>query len=190
MVPLTALLLPLLLSAIVVFVASSIIHMVLPYHRTDIRKLPAPAEGEVLDTFRRLALQPGDYAVPHAGSPAGMKDPEFVARMTRGPLVFMTVAPGAAPSMGTNLVQWFVFIVIVNTFSAYLASRAVEPAADYLSVFRFVGTPAFMGYSLAAMHESIWYKRSWSRTAKTIFDGLVYALLTAGVFGWLWPTNI
>lgn len=76
--------------------------------------------------------------------------------------------------------------MIVTVFSAYLASRAVQPGADYLAVFRFVGTPAFMGYSLAALHESIWYKRSWVRTFKSVFDGLVYALLTAGVFGWLW----
>jgi hypothetical protein len=190
MVPLTALVLPLLLSAIVVFVASSIIHMVLPYHRTDVRKLTAQQEGELLEAFRRLAVQPGDYAAPHAGSPAGMKDPDFVAKMKRGPLVFMTVAPGATLSMGTNLLQWFVFIVIVNLFAAYLASRAVPPGSDYLSVFRFVGTSAFMGYALALLHESIWYRRSWSRTAKSVFDGLVYALLTAGVFGWLWPTAV
>ena len=50
-----------------------------------------------------------------------------------------------------------------------------------------VGTTAFMGYSLALLPESIWYKRRWSRTFKSMFDGLIYALLTAGVFGWLWP---
>jgi hypothetical protein len=29
--------------------------------------------------------------------------------------------------------------------------------------------------------------RSWIRTLKSMFDGLIYALLTASVFGWLWP---
>ena len=116
-----------------------------------------------------------------------MKDPAFVAKAKRGPLVFMTVAPGALPSIGKNLVQWFVCIVIVTVFAAYIASRAAAAGADYLTVFRFVGTTAFMGYSLASLHESIWYMRSWLRTFKSMFDGLVYALLTAGVFGWLWP---
>lgn len=187
MVTLTSLVLPILISAVVVFIASSIIHMVLTYHRSDVRKLPNQQEDEVLEALRRLNLSPGDYAVPHPGSPDQMKDAAFVAKAKRGPLVFMTVAPGAVPSMSTNLVQWFACIVIVTVFAAYIASRAASPGADYLTVFRFIGTPAFMGYSLASLHESIWYMRSWVRTFKSMFDGLVYALLTAGVFGWLWP---
>jgi hypothetical protein len=54
-------------------------------------------------------------------------------------------------------------------------------------VFRLVGTAAFMGYSLALLQHSIWYKRNWGTTLKSVFDGLLYGLLTAGVFGWLWP---
>jgi hypothetical protein len=187
MVSLTALVLPLLVSAVIVFVASFVIHMVLGYHKSDLRKLPDRQEDEVLDAFRRLNLAPGDYGVPHPGSPDRMKDPAFIAKMKKGPLVLMTVAPGAAPSMGTNLTQWFVMVLIVNLFAAYVASRAVGPGSDYLMVFRFVGTTAFMGYALGLLPESIWYRRSWVRTLKGVFDGLVYALLTAGVFGWLWP---
>ena len=187
MVPLTSLILPIVISAVVVFVASSIIHMVLPYHRDDFRRLSADKENELLDVLRRMALPPGDYAAPHAGSPAGMKDPEFIARMKKGPQILMTVAPGGPPALGTSLVLWFIFILIVTLFAAYIAGRAVGPAADYLTAFRFVGTTAFMGYSLALLDNSIWFKRKWGTTAKSVFDGLVYALLTAGVFGWLWP---
>lgn len=187
MVSLTALVLPLLVSAVVVFIASFLIHMVLGYHKSDLRKLPDQQEDAVLEAVRRLNLAPGDYGVPHPGSPERMKDPAFIAKMKKGPLVLMTVAPGAAPAMGTNLMQWFVLILVVNLFAAYIASRAVAPGMEYLMVFRFVGTAAFMGYSLATVNESIWYRRSWARTLKSVFDGLVYALLTAGVFGWLWP---
>jgi hypothetical protein len=187
MVSLTALVIPILVSAVVVFIASSIIHMVLPYHRTDVRRVPPQQENEILETFRRLNLPPGDYAAPHAGSAAGMKDPEFVAKLKKGPLVFVTLAPGEVPSLGKSLLLWFIFTVVVTLFAAYITSRAVGPGTDYLTVFRFVGTTAFMGFSLALLHESIWYKRNWSRTLKSMFDGLVYALLTAGVFGWLWP---
>ena len=187
MVPLTSLVLPVLISAAVVFIASSIIHMVLGYHRSDVRKLPEQQEDGMLEALRRLNLTPGEYAVPHPGSPDRMKDPAFLAKAKKGPLVFMTVAPGAVPSLGGNLLQWFGLVVVVNVFAAYIASRAAAPGADYLTVFRFVGTTAFMGYSLAALNESIWYMRSWVRTFKSVFDGLVYALLTAGVFGWLWP---
>lgn len=185
MVPVMSLAIPIVVSAVIVFVASSIIHMVLPYHRTDLRK--PPKEDELLEALRRLNLPPGDYAAPHAGSPAGMKQPEFIEKMKKGPIVFMTIAPGSPPSMATNLVLWFFYSVVVSFFAAYIAGRAVGPGADYRTVFRFVGSTAFMGYSLALLQNSIWYKRNWSMTLKSMFDGLVYGLLTAGTFGWLWP---
>jgi hypothetical protein len=89
--------------------------------------------------------------------------------------------------MASNLVLWFIYTVVVSFFAAYIAGRAVGPGSDYLVVFRFVGTTAFMGYALALPQNSIWYRRSWGTTLKSMFDGLVYALLTAGTFGWLWP---
>ena len=60
-------------------------------------------------------------------------------------------------------------------------------ATPYLTVFRIVGTVTFAGYALALAQYSIWYGRAWSITLKSMFDGLIYALLTGGVFGWLWP---
>jgi hypothetical protein len=185
MVPMISLAVPILLSAVIVFVASSIIHMVLPYHRKDFRKLAK--EEEVLDALRRLNVPPGDYMAPHAGSPEGMKKPEFVEKMKKGPIVLMTIAPGAPPSMGTNLLFWFLYLVVVSFFAAYIASRALAPGAPYLEAFRFAGGSAFMGYSLALLQNSIWYKRNWGATLKSVFDGLVYGLLTGGTFGWLWP---
>jgi hypothetical protein len=187
MVPLTSLVIPTVISAIVVFFASFIIHMVLGYHKNDLRKLPDAQEDEIIAAVSRLHLAPADYGVPHPGSPERMKDPAFLAKMNKGPIVFMTVSPGASPNMGKPLAQWFVFTLVITFFAAYIASRAVAPGTDYLTVFRFVGTSAFMGYALGSIPESIWYKRSWGRTFVTVFDGLIYALLTAGVFGWLWP---
>ncbi len=185
MVSLTSLWLPILLSAVIVFVVSSIIHMLLTYHRSDLRKLRN--EDEALEALRRLDIPPGDYALPHAGSPAGMKDPQFVAKMKQGPIVLMTVAPGTVPSMARSLVLWFLYSALVGVFAAYIAGRALGPGADYLAVFQFVGCTAFVGYSLALLQNSIWYRRDWGATLKSVFDGLVYGLLTAGAFGWLWP---
>ena len=187
MVPLTSLVVPIVISAIVVFFASFLIHMVLGYHKTDLRKLPDQQEDEILAAVSKLHLAPGDYGVPHPGSPDRMKDPAFIAKATKGPVVLMNVSPGTTPSLGKSLGMWFVFVLIVTKFSAYIAGRAVPSGADYLTVFRFVGTSAFMGYALGQIPESIWYKRSWVRTCKSVFDRLIYALLTAGVFGWLWP---
>jgi hypothetical protein len=185
MVPITALVLPIVLSAILVFVASSIIHMLLPIHRGDLRGVPA--EDDVRQALGRAKIPPGDYAVPFAGSPAAMKDPAFIAKMTAGPVLFMTVRPAGPPTMASSLVQWFVYTLVVGVAAAYVAGRALAPGAQYLEVFRFAGTAAFLCYSMSLPQGSIWWKRSWSATVKTMIDGLVYGLLTGGAFGWLWP---
>ena len=92
--------------------------------------------------------------------------------------------------MGKSLLLWFVYVVVVTIFAAYIAGRALGPGTHYLLVFRFVGASAFMGYSLALPQQSIWYRRNWGTTLLSMFDGLVYALLTAGTFGWLWPPRL
>jgi hypothetical protein len=177
--------LPILLSAVIVFVVSSIIHMLLPYHRSDFGKLPA--EDEVMDALRKFDIPPGDYVMPCAGSPKEMGTPEFTEKVTKGPVAFITMLPSGRPSMVKNLVQWFIYCIVVGGFAAYIAGRALEPGAHYLAVFRFAGCTALIGYAVALWQNSIWYKRPWGTTLKSTFDGLVYALLTAGTFGWLWP---
>jgi hypothetical protein len=185
MVPVTSLWLPILVSAVIVFVASAIIHMVLPYHRGDLRKIAK--EEEVQEALRRFNLPPGDYALPHAGTPAEMKDPRFVERRSKGPVVLMTVIQPGPPAMGRELTLWFIFTIVVSIFAAYIAGRAVGPGGDYLQVFRFAGCTAFVGHSLALADNSIWFHRNWGMTIKSMIDGLIYGLLTGGTFGWLWP---
>jgi hypothetical protein len=184
-VSIVSLALPIVLSAVIVFVVSSVIHMALTYHRTDFQKVPK--EDEVMAALRPFNLQPGDYITPFAVSPDAMKAPEFVQKMTAGPVIFMTVMPSGPPSMTASLIQWFAYSLAVSISAAYVAGRALGPGADYLDVFRFAGTAAFLAYSGAIIQNSIWYKRNWSATLKSVFDGLVYAAFTAGTFGWLWP---
>jgi hypothetical protein len=184
-VGLAALWLPILLSAVIVFVVSSIIHMALPWHKSDYPKLPD--EDKVRNALRPLNLPPGDYMVPRPASMQDMKSPEFQAKMKEGPKLVLTVMPTGTAGMTSNLVNWFLYSVVVNIFAGYVASRAVGAGAPYLQVFRFVGVTAFVGYSLALWQMSIWYRRSWAITFKSTVDGLIYALLTAGTFGWLWP---
>lgn len=185
MVPLMSLGLPILLGAVLVFVASSIIHMVLPYHRSDYGKVPS--EDAVMDALRPFDIPPGDYVIPHAGGREEMGNPEFIEKMNKGPVVFATFMAGGPPSMAKSLVQWFIYCVIVSIFAAYITGRALGAGAEYLDVFRFAGAAAFSGYALALLQNSIWYRRGWGATLKSVFDGLIYALLTAGAFGWLWP---
>lgn len=184
MVTLTALWLPILLSAVVVFIASSIIHMALPWHAKDFRKFPA--EDAVLDALRPFDLAPGEYVAPLAESMAQMNSPEFKAKIERGPRVMLTVR-GGVDSMPRNLALWFVYLIVVGIFAGYAAGLALAPGADYMIVFRATSTVAFAGYALALWQNVIWYARGLGYTLRTTIDGLVYALLTGGVFGWLWP---
>ena len=185
MVSVISLWIPILLSAVIVFVASSIIHMVLRYHRTDFGTIPN--EDEVMDALRKFDIPPGDYVIPCAGSSKEMGSPEFIEKATKGPVGFMTVMESGPPAMGKSLMLWFIYCIVVGITAAYITGRALGPEAHYLAVFRFAGCTAFVGYALALWQNTIWYKRSWSTTLKSTFDGLVYALLTAGTFGWLWP---
>ena len=185
MVPVTALWLPILVAAVLVFVVSSIIHMLLGYHAADFRKVPK--EDEVMEALRRFSIAPGDYLVPCPDSPKQMRAPEFIAKRDRGPVLVMTMMPSGEQGMARSLTLWFIYSIVVGVFAGYLTGAALGPGAPYLSVFRFAGTVAFAGYSLALMQNSIWYRRGWGFTVRGMFDGLVYALLTAGAFGWLWP---
>jgi hypothetical protein len=185
MVGLSALLVPILLSAVIVFVVSSAIHMFTPWHKNDYPKLPN--EDRVLDALRPLNIPPGDYVAPRPSGMAEMRTPAFTERMKRGPVLSLTVMPNGPVTMGGPLALWFVYSVVVGIFAGYVASRALPPGTMYLQVFRFVGTTAFMAYALGLWQMSIWYHRSWTTTIRSTVDGLVYALLTAGTFGWLWP---
>jgi hypothetical protein len=185
MTALHALWLPILLSSVIVFVASSVIHMALPWHKTDYPRVPD--EDRVMEAIRPLAIPPGDYMVPRATARGEMASPEFAEKMKRGPVLVLTVMPNGPFSMGRNLILWFLYSAVVGLFAAYVAGRALPPGARYLAVFRFVGATAFIGYALALWQMSIWYRRAWTTTVKATVDGLIYALLTAGTFGWLWP---
>lgn len=187
MVSLTSLWMPIVLSAVLVFIMSSIIHMALGYHKNDFASVPN--EAAATDALRALNLSAGDYMLPRPNSMAEMKDPAFIERMTKGPNLTMTVFPATngPPGMGAQLGQWFVFCLIVGLFAAYVAGRTLAPNAEYLTVFRVAGTVAFVGHVLAQWPAVIWYHRSTAATLRGTLDGLIYGLLTGGVFGWLWP---
>lgn len=186
MIDMFALWLPILVSAVIVFVASAVIHMAPLWHKNDYPKVPN--EDKLRDALRPLAIPPGDYMVPRASSSKDMSSPAFIEKLKQGPVLVLTVmANRSSVSMSKNLIQWFIYCLIVSIFAAYIASRSLAPGTDYLRVFQIAGAVAFVGYAVALLQMSIWYERSWSLTNKSLFDGLIYALLTGGTFGWLWP---
>ena len=185
MTPLYGLWLPVLLSAVIVFVASSVIHMLLPWHKSDY--LRVPDEDKVMELLRPLAIPPGDYIIPRPSSTQEMRSPEFAEKLNKGPVLIMTAWRNGPMPMASNLVLWFLYSVVVGVFAAYVAGRALPLGASYLRVLQLAGVTAFIGYSVALWQMSIWYRRAWSTTLKATIDGLIYALLTGATFAWLWP---
>jgi hypothetical protein len=184
MVPLSALLVPILVSAVVVFVGSSIIHMVLPFHRSDYRQLPE--EDKLLAALRAGGLKRGLYIFPFS-THKDMKSPAVQEKYKQGPVGMLTVFPSGPVAMPKFLGLWLTYCLLIGLFVAYLAGHTMAPGAPYRAVFRVAGTAAFLVYALGPLVNGIWKGLPWSVALKEAFDGLIYSLLAAGTFGWLWP---
>lgn len=183
MVSLLSLWLPIVLSAVAVFILSSLVWMVLPWHRQDFQKLPDEAAA-------RAALrsaEPGLYTVPHMGHRSQMQNPEYVKKLEEGPVGILVMMPKGNPAMSRSLVQWFLWSLVVSTTVAYVVSRSIPGGVGFTLVFQVGSTVAWMGYSWAYVQEGIWFGRPWSHVAKQLADGLLYALATGALFGWLYP---
>ena len=177
--------LPLVVASIGVFFASSLMHMVLPFHRKDYNQLPN--EDEVLEVLRKSPPAPAHYMMPYASGPEEANTPEMKEKYAKGPVAMINVLAPGSLSMGRSLGGWFVMCVIGSLFCAYVASATLAPGADYLKVFQVVGAVAFAVYALGEPVNSIWRGQPWGNTCRAMVDGLVYSLVSAGVFGWLWP---
>jgi hypothetical protein len=185
MVSLAELWLPILLSAVFVFVASSIIHMATPMHKGDFRKMPG--EDRVMAEMRAQGLVPGSYMFPCAGSMKDMGTPEMIEKCKQGPVGMLNVIPSGAPGMGKNLAQWFGYLLLISVFTAYAAMLGLDRDAEFTPVFRLAGTVATLSYATHAIPDSIWHGQTWGVTFKFLIDGIIYGLITGAMLGWLWP---
>ncbi len=178
--------LPILVSAVFVFVASSLIHMALQIHKGDYEKLPN--EAAFLDSLRKAGVRPGQFMFPCPGSMKEMGSAEMQAKFQQGPVGSMVVRPSGPPFMGKALGQWFAFCLVVAVFVAYL-SKPLGHGAEGMVVFRRAGIAAVLGYAFSSVTDSIWKGVKWGTTLKFIFDGIVYAIVTGATFAWLWPAT-
>jgi len=183
--PIGSLWLPVLVSALVVFVASFILHMVLKYHKSDIK--PLPNEAAVRDAIGKGSPTPGLYFSPYCSDHSQMNDPAIKQMFEKGPVAMITIVQNGAPKMSKHLSLWFAFCLLVSFVAAYVARHTLHPGDDGMLVARITGTVAFAGYALSHVSDSIWKAQPWGNTVRALIDGLIYALLTAGVFCLLWP---
>lgn len=185
MITLTQLWLPILLSAIGVFIASSIVHMALKFwHMPDYHGFSN--EDEVGAAIRKSNPTPGMYMLPFCKM-EDMKKPEAQEKFKQGPVAFMILRPNGVPNMGKNLGQWFIFCLLVSLFAAYVAASTLAGGTAGLQVFRVVGTVGFIAYAFGSLPMGIWYGQPWKAVSKDVIDGLIYGLVTAAIFAWLWP---
>ena len=183
--PFLSLWIPVLASAVVVFVISSIIHMALTYHRADYKKLPN--EDAVREVLGKGSLPPGLYQLPHCASPKEMQEPANKAKFETGPIATITVIPNGMPAMPKYLAQWFMFCLFASFTAAYVARHTLHPGEDGMLVMRITGTVAFAAYGLTNILDSIWKGQPWSNTARSLIDAVIYAVATGATFCLLWP---
>lgn len=185
MVSLAQLWLPVLLAAVFVFVVSSLVHMVFKWHNSDYLKFAN--EDEVRDAIRKENPAPGQYVLPYCGDMKQMGSEDMQRKFKEGPVGFLVLKTPCAPGMGSALIQWFLYTALIAFFAGYVAAHTLAPGTPYLKVFRVVGTVAFLAYSGGSVQAAIWMGKPWKSAFKEVFDGLLYGLVTAGAFGWLWP---
>jgi hypothetical protein len=183
--PFGSLWLQVIVSAVVVFLASWVMHMLLKYHKADYRSLPH--EDAVRDALGRANPSPGLYFTPYCMDMKQTKEPAMKEKFEKGPVALLTVMPKGCPAMGKSLVQWFAFCVLVNFVAAYVARHTLQPGADGMLVMRVIGTVAFSGYAMSQVLDSIWKGQPWGNTLRGVIDGSVYALLTGITFRLMWP---
>lgn len=178
--------LPILLAAVFVFIASSVFHMALPIHKNDYGAMPG--EAAVLEFMRSQGVKTGTYSFPYCSSPAEMGKPEMIEKFKQGPAGTMTIVAPGPPTIGKSLLQWFLYCILIGIFVGYTAHLVLPAGTDYLKVFQITGAVAVVAYAFNDFTASIWKGQPWRTTCKFMFEGMVYGLLTAGTFAWLWPS--
>jgi len=183
--PFGSLWLPVIVSAVVVFLASSIVHMALKYHKADIKLLPA--EDGVREALAKANPSPGIYFTPYCADHSKMKEPATMEKFEKGPVAMLTVFPKGAPMMPKHLVLWFGFSLLVSFVAAYVARHTLHPGDDGMLVMRITGAVSFAAYALSNLSDSIWKGQPWGNTTRAVIDGAIYAVLTGITFRLLWP---
>jgi hypothetical protein len=183
--PFLELWLPTILSAVAVFILSSIINMAVPWHRNDYAKFPD--EAGVLDALRGFNLAPGEYLAPRPASRADMGTADFAEKVKRGPLVILNIASGDSVSLGKPLVLWLLYVIVVSAMAGHIAYPRHDLQVDSRSIFHTVALTSLLAYAGAQWQQTIWYRKPWLTSLKSTLDGLIYAVATGAIFVYFWP---
>lgn len=182
---LIALWLPILASAIGIFVLSSLIHMLLKWHAPEYRALPN--EEAVRAAIRTGHPAPGQYVLPHCADMKEMASEAMLRKYGEGPVGYLTLAANGAPDIGRALALWFLLSLVIAAIAGYATARIVgldgHAHAAAHNVFVITG----LAYGIGAVHDAIWKSRPWRSALFYGLDALLYAAVSAAAFLWLWP---
>lgn len=184
--PFGSLWIPVVVATVAVFVASSIIHMALRYHRADAKALPD--EDAARDALGKQKTGPGLYYLPYCVDAKQMSEPAMKERFAQGPVALITLVPSGTPRIGRHLVEWLGFVFFVSFLTAYVARHTLSPGDEGMLVMRVTGAIAFGCYGLSHVSDSIWKAQPWGNTGRALLDGVIYAIVTGATFRLLWPS--
>ena len=183
MVSLAQLWLPILVSAVFVFIASNILWMGLKFwHYRDYKRVP----DDAVFVNAAKSLPSGLYIFPWMDWKT--MTPEQRTAAQPGPSAMMIVRNPATFKFASSLILYFLYCLLGSFCAAYLASVTVPAGAPYLHVHRVAGTAGMLFWAFGTnVSDAIWYGKPWSVAIKHIIDGIIFGFLIGGTFGWLWP---
>ena len=182
---LAALWLPILLSAVVVFVISSLVHMVFKYHASDYGTVAN--EEAIRAAVNTNPPAPGRYVIPHCKDMKDMSSPEMLKKYQEGPVMHFTILPKGMPNMGKYLGLWFVWSLVIAAVAGWLTAKVYGVGVPPLGAAKFFAVVTFIAHGFGTITESIWVGRPWSSSAKYVLDAALYAVGSGAVVYWLWP---
>ena len=177
--------LPIVATAVLIFIASSLIHMVFKWHNKEYGQFSNEDEIRAAINAGKPAI--GQYVLPHCLDMKDMQNEAMQHKFLEGPIGFITLRPNGPPKMGGSLLKWFIFSLALAAFCAVLAVQVLGLEADSHRAGHLIGMTSFLAYSAGSVQQGIWMGKPWSSVAKDILDGFIYGTISALTFMWLWP---
>ena len=181
---LTSLWLPILLAAAAVWIVFIIPSMALPHHKQD--WIGLSDEDGFMDDLRRRGIKPGNYLFPDFRTTAALKSPKVEKALKEGPVGHLSVWQTPV-TMGDKMAASFIVHLVVAILIAYLTRIALPGPAPFAKVFQIAATAGILAYSFSFNPNALWFGAYKRTIAATIFDGIVFGVVTGAIFGWRWP---
>ena len=172
--------LPIILSAVALWVASSVFWTALPHHNQDFD--PLPDEDAMMKSVTQLEIPPGRYLFPYPYHP-GADRKALMEKYTQGPRG--SLVTWDMPNMGKNLGLTFVYFLLISAVTAYVAWAAIggQEALTFSKVLQIVGGIGVLVFCSSGQLHAIWFPR---RMIMEFVDGIAYGLIIGLIFASLW----